>query len=289
MKKTAVLRLIKHTFSFIESNSFCELQNVARWRISHGSHILLWEVRVSQTALVLVETRTTESYVYNDDGQCRLTLFKTQSGLLLEENGYCRASPLTYLHLYEKNVSKQKWPQLRIPQFCLFGWNDKLLQYVSITRFIWTKQTEKENPEFNNQQKLLPCGRETWHNQHSNLNNMKTLLICTCLFAAMVASVAQAAETYKVDFPLDLVINQQCFDSLYGELNYKDVECLKMVLSKLAGYGIVGGAGLLKVPIIINILRNKSATGLSSSSLYLETSLYICNLVYCYFQQLPIR
>lgn len=78
-----------------------------------------------------------------------------------------------------------------------------------------------------------------------------------------------------------LFISDQCYDTLVMELNVFDKECLLSTLSTCAGLGIVVLSLLLKLPIANNMYLAKSADGLSLTSLYLETSMYLS--VLCYF------
>ncbi|GBG26807.1 Mannose-P-dolichol utilization defect 1 protein [Hondaea fermentalgiana] len=77
-----------------------------------------------------------------------------------------------------------------------------------------------------------------------------------------------------------LLISDGCFDSLVLDLNVADTLCLKETLSKVAGYGIIVMATVLKLPLILNILKARSVDGLSTTSVYLETSMYVAVLVY---------
>lgn len=96
------------------------------------------------------------------------------------------------------------------------------------------------------------------------------------------------AAAAVVPFPLDLVFTPVCFQSLLVDFNVlNDVDCLKAVVSKTAGYAIVVLAAILKLPIVINILRNKSVSGLSAKSLYLENSMYVCHFTYNYLRGSP--
>jgi mannose-P-dolichol utilization defect protein 1 len=79
----------------------------------------------------------------------------------------------------------------------------------------------------------------------------------------------------QVPFPLSLVLTPKCFDVFFLHQDFLHAECLKQTLSKLSGYGIVAASSLLKLPIVLNILKAGSTTGLSESSILIETSVFI--------------
>lgn len=54
------------------------------------------------------------------------------------------------------------------------------------------------------------------------------------------------------------------------ELDFSDMHCNKMLLSKMLSLGIVAGGLVVKVPQIIKIMKNRSAEGLSLTSLFIE-------------------
>ena len=45
-----------------------------------------------------------------------------------------------------------------------------------------------------------------------------------------------------------------------------------LILSKIAGLGIVAGSMVMRVPQILKIAKNKSAEGISPESMYLDVS-----------------
>jgi mannose-P-dolichol utilization defect protein 1 len=98
------------------------------------------------------------------------------------------------------------------------------------------------------------------------------------------------SATQQVPFPLDLVFTPHCFQSLVVDFNVlDDVDCAKAVISKALGYVIVVAAAILKLPIVINILKSKSVSGLSTKSLYLENTLYVCHFFYNFLRGSPFR
>jgi len=84
--------------------------------------------------------------------------------------------------------------------------------------------------------------------------------------------------------------SKNCFDTLFDEDNIGSAEflkCLQFVASKLLGYLIVAGSVFLKVPQIIQIVRAKSAEGISFSMCYLELFSYSIMVAYCLHLNYP--
>ncbi|XP_044039149.1 mannose-P-dolichol utilization defect 1b [Siniperca chuatsi] len=63
---------------------------------------------------------------------------------------------------------------------------------------------------------------------------------------------------------------ESCYDEFLINLNFLDVPCLKIVLSKGLGIGIILGSVMVKLPQIIKLMGAKSAEGLSFKSVLLE-------------------
>ncbi|KAI9473647.1 MAG: hypothetical protein EXX96DRAFT_596717 [Benjaminiella poitrasii] len=76
------------------------------------------------------------------------------------------------------------------------------------------------------------------------------------------------------------IIGEKCYVSLVENLNIGDKDCIKYVISKGLGFGIVLGGSIVKIPQILTILRNKSAQGLSFTSYIMETLSYFITLAY---------
>eukprot|EP00808_Paulinella_micropora_P031512 g28202.t1 len=81
---------------------------------------------------------------------------------------------------------------------------------------------------------------------------------------------------------------QECYHILVEKADYFNVECLKVVVSKLLSYGIVAGACVVKIPQIYKIYAAKDVTGLSLVSFYSEALAYTCMISYSYQKQYPI-
>eukprot|EP01080_Neovahlkampfia_damariscottae_P001193 gene1193-10707_t len=63
--------------------------------------------------------------------------------------------------------------------------------------------------------------------------------------------------------------------------------CVKLIFSKILGYGVVGGSLLYKLPQIFSILRAKSVMGLSILSIFLELLGVTINLSYNFRKGFP--
>uniref|UniRef100_A0A7S0NTS5 Mannose-P-dolichol utilization defect 1 protein homolog n=1 Tax=Calcidiscus leptoporus TaxID=127549 RepID=A0A7S0NTS5_9EUKA len=59
-----------------------------------------------------------------------------------------------------------------------------------------------------------------------------------------------------------------------------DLPCLKLVVSKVLGYGIVAGSAMVKLPQVAKIARAGNVDGLSSSSIALELTATIASFSY---------
>lgn len=76
------------------------------------------------------------------------------------------------------------------------------------------------------------------------------------------------------------LLGDQCYSSLVLDIDVADVECLKLAISKALGIGIVAASSIVKVPQILNLVRSKSASGVSFLSYLLETTSYLISLAY---------
>jgi mannose-P-dolichol utilization defect protein 1 len=80
----------------------------------------------------------------------------------------------------------------------------------------------------------------------------------------------------------------KCYEEIFYKFNLTNVDCLKMIISKGLGYGILAGALLLRVPQIIKILGAKSGDGISVISELLSMIAIFGTMSYGYFKQFPI-
>uniref|UniRef100_A0A8C7ZE25 Mannose-P-dolichol utilization defect 1 protein homolog n=1 Tax=Oryzias sinensis TaxID=183150 RepID=A0A8C7ZE25_9TELE len=69
---------------------------------------------------------------------------------------------------------------------------------------------------------------------------------------------------------VDYLMPESCYDQFFLNFNLLDVPCLKIVLSKGLGIGIILGSVLVKLPQILKLMAAKSAEGLSFKSVLLE-------------------
>ena len=53
--------------------------------------------------------------------------------------------------------------------------------------------------------------------------------------------------------------------------DFSDMDCLKVVIKKALGYGIIAGACILKLPQLLTMVRARSSTGISEASVMFET------------------
>ncbi|CAG8542952.1 302_t:CDS:1 [Acaulospora colombiana] len=74
-----------------------------------------------------------------------------------------------------------------------------------------------------------------------------------------------------IKYPATQLIGEKCYTSLVEELNVRDIDCLKLLISKGLGVGIVLGGALVKLPQIIKIVSARSSRGLSFEGFVLET------------------
>ncbi|KAL0970024.1 hypothetical protein UPYG_G00236100 [Umbra pygmaea] len=63
---------------------------------------------------------------------------------------------------------------------------------------------------------------------------------------------------------------ESCYDEFFLNFNFLDVPCLKIVLSKGLGIGIILGSVMVKLPQILKLMGAKSAEGLNFNSVLLE-------------------
>lgn len=83
------------------------------------------------------------------------------------------------------------------------------------------------------------------------------------------------------------LLGDSCYRSLVHNLNFRDIDCLKLALSKVLGVGIVSASAVVKVPQLLKILNSQSAEGVSFLSYLLETASYLITLLYNVRRQFP--
>uniref|UniRef100_A0ABI7YCC1 Mannose-P-dolichol utilization defect 1 n=1 Tax=Felis catus TaxID=9685 RepID=A0ABI7YCC1_FELCA len=86
-----------------------------------------------------------------------------------------------------------------------------------------------------------------------------------------------------------LLLPEKCYDQIFVQWDLLHVPCLKILLSKGLGLGIVAGSLLVKLPQVFKILRAKSAEGLSLQSVMLELVALTGTMVYSITNIFPFR
>ena len=83
------------------------------------------------------------------------------------------------------------------------------------------------------------------------------------------------------------IIGDQCYDSLLLKVNFEDVHCIRLSVSKVLGIGIVGASSVVKFPQIIKLVNSQSAAGISLASYVLETCSFLISLAYNFRNEFP--
>uniref|UniRef100_A0AC11BLI0 Mannose-P-dolichol utilization defect 1 n=1 Tax=Ovis aries TaxID=9940 RepID=A0AC11BLI0_SHEEP len=84
-----------------------------------------------------------------------------------------------------------------------------------------------------------------------------------------------------------LLLPEKCYDQIFVQWDLLHVPCLKILLSKALGLGIVAGSLLVKLPQVFKILGAKSAEGLSLQSVMLELVALTGTMVYSITNNFP--
>nr|XP_046237136.1 mannose-P-dolichol utilization defect 1b [Scatophagus argus] len=80
---------------------------------------------------------------------------------------------------------------------------------------------------------------------------------------------------------------ESCYDEFFLNFNFLDVPCLKIVLSKGLGIGIILGSVMVKLPQILKLMGAKSAEGLSLNSVMLELLAITGTMAYSIANKFP--
>ena len=72
---------------------------------------------------------------------------------------------------------------------------------------------------------------------------------------------------------------EACVSKLVA-FDFSDAACLKFVIKKALGYGIIAGACIVKLPQILTMVRARSSTGIPESSVAMETLANLSTAVY---------
>ncbi|XP_018588963.2 mannose-P-dolichol utilization defect 1b [Scleropages formosus] len=86
---------------------------------------------------------------------------------------------------------------------------------------------------------------------------------------ATSAMATSAMEPLRQIF-LQYLMPEECFDRFFLHLDFLHVPCLKIVLSKVLGFGIILGSIMVKLPQVFKLIGAKSAEGLSFGAILLE-------------------
>ncbi|XP_077117618.1 mannose-P-dolichol utilization defect 1 protein [Ranitomeya variabilis] len=83
------------------------------------------------------------------------------------------------------------------------------------------------------------------------------------------------------------MLPERCYDEFFLQYNLLHVDCVKILISKILGIGIIVGSILVKVPQIVKILRSGTAEGLSFKSILLELLALSGTMVYSITREFP--
>ncbi|KAG7495847.1 hypothetical protein JOB18_006405 [Solea senegalensis] len=86
---------------------------------------------------------------------------------------------------------------------------------------------------------------------------------------------------------LTYIMPESCYDEFFLNFNFLDVPCLKIVLSKGLGIGIILGSVMVKLPQILKLMGAKSAEGLSFQSVLLELLAITGTMAYSICNKFP--
>ncbi|XP_024420516.2 mannose-P-dolichol utilization defect 1 protein isoform X1 [Desmodus rotundus] len=84
-----------------------------------------------------------------------------------------------------------------------------------------------------------------------------------------------------------ILLPEKCYDQFFVQWDLLHVPCLKILLSKGLGLGIVAGSLLVKLPQVLKIIGAKSAEGLSLQSVMLELVALTGTMVYSIVNKFP--
>ncbi|XP_020784568.1 mannose-P-dolichol utilization defect 1b isoform X1 [Boleophthalmus pectinirostris] len=86
---------------------------------------------------------------------------------------------------------------------------------------------------------------------------------------------------------LTYLMPESCYDEFFLNFNFLDVPCLKVVISKGLGIGIILGSVLVKMPQILKLVGASSAEGLSLQSVLLELVAITGTMAYSIVNRFP--
>lgn len=79
---------------------------------------------------------------------------------------------------------------------------------------------------------------------------------------------------------LQAFLGDKCYTTLLVQRNLADAGCLRLLVSKLLGVGVILGAAVVRVPQILKMMRSKSADGLSFVMMVAELISYSVTVAY---------
>lgn len=82
-------------------------------------------------------------------------------------------------------------------------------------------------------------------------------------------------------------VGPKCSKVIFEDLNFFDMSCNRLVLSKFLSLGILLGGLFVKVPQILKVLMSGSSRGLSLLSLFIETTALLISVAYNLRKQHP--
>ncbi|KAJ8254821.1 hypothetical protein GJAV_G00197690 [Gymnothorax javanicus] len=86
---------------------------------------------------------------------------------------------------------------------------------------------------------------------------------------------------------LTYLMPEKCFDEFFLNFNFLHVPCLKIVLSKVLGIGIILGSVMVKLPQVFKLMGAKSAEGLNFKSILLELFAITGTMAYSIANEFP--
>nr|CCA24511.1 mannosePdolichol utilization defect 1 protein putati [Albugo laibachii Nc14] len=128
------------------------------------------------------------------------------------------------------------------------------------------------------------------------LKDRVTLLVLfTIILSTVLGDSADEHESRKYNFQnatesdfMLTMLTPECYTTILLERNFLHIGCLKLLVSKLLGFAIIGGSLILKLPQIVKILAARDVTGLTPASFYLEVILYLSGTIYNILREYPI-
>ena len=85
-----------------------------------------------------------------------------------------------------------------------------------------------------------------------------------------------------------MFMSEQCYEDIFYKFNFFNILCIKMIISKGLGYGILLGSLMLRIPQILIILRAGNAKGISVISEVLSLIAVFGSMSYGYYKNFPI-